>query len=620
MLDFVKKMLPVKKPIIKDNTFLIWEPCGKSHAEVVPGFAKYLCDLGYHVSVIVSKNAYKENLFSRIGENLNISYNKMSKYQARAYFKQADLSDVKGLLVTTVDKLCKAPHFDRVYENFDKNVDKSKLYFVIHDIKERVWANAMSEDLISLRELNFEQKDYKTVVVNPHYFGDVKITQKSELTNFVTVGELTVGKKNFDLFVKTVQKLVNNGITNFKITVIGKGKVENLPPEVVPYFDIKGRLPFDKMFEEIEKGDFLLTSYIDEEMHLRYIHQGTSGNFQLVYGFQKPIIIKDNFAPINGFSEKNSILYKDDDDFYNALIKGINMSQEQYHNMQEDIKAYAHNFYQISKLNLKSLIDSRQKNKKDNLTIGIPTLLKDAKILGELLDSLVTDNVIKKIIVINNSQKEFYYDNPKVEIKASEENMYVNPAWNYVAEIADTEYVALLNDDIKIPQNFCSQILALIDDNTGIVGISPKNVTNARNENNEIIKEPKAEDLILSNNIQLKTTPYKTEDFGVFMLFNKKNYVKIPPEFEVYYGDDWIFNKAKEAGKNNKILIGQNIWHYGSMTSHSISNDFIHKETKHWKKYYSTPWYKRICSVSITSRHYSCYILGIHFGIRRKYK
>lgn len=620
MLDFVKKMLPVKKPIIKDNTFLIWEPCGKSHAEVVPGFAKYLCDLGYHVSVIVSKNAYKENLFSRIGENLNISYNKMSKYQARAYFKQADLSDVKGLLVTTVDKLCKAPHFDRVYENFDKNVDKSKLYFVIHDIKERVWANAMSEDLISLRELNFEQKDYKTVVVNPHYFGDVKITQKSELTNFVTVGELTVGKKNFDLFVKTVQKLVNNGITNFKITVIGKGKVENLPPEVVPYFDIKGRLPFDKMFEEIEKGDFILTSYIDEEMHLRYIHQGTSGNFQLVYGFQKPIIIKDNFAPINGFSEKNSILYKDDDDFYNALIKGINMSQEQYHNMQEDIKAYAHNFYQISKLNLKSLIDSRQKNKKDNLTIGIPTLLKDAKILGELLDSLVTDNVIKKIIVINNSQKEFYYDNPKVEIKASEGNMYVNPAWNYVAEVADTEYVALLNDDIKIPQNFCSQILALIDDNTGIVGISPKNVTNARNENNEITKEPKAEDLILSNNIQLKTTPYKTEDFGVFMLFNKKNYVKIPPEFEVYYGDDWIFNKAKEAGKNNKILIGQNIWHYGSMTSHSISNDFIHKETKHWKKYYSTPWYKRICSVSITSRHYSCYILGIHFGIRRKYK
>ncbi len=620
MLDFVKKMLPVKKPIIKDNTFLIWEPCGKSHAEVVPGFAKYLCDLGYHVSVIVSKNAYKENLFSRIGENLNISYNKMSKYQARAYFKQADLSDVKGLLVTTVDKLCKAPHFDKVYENFSKNVDKSKLFFVIHDIKKRVWANAMSEDLISLRELNFEQKDYKTVVVNPHYFGDVKITPKSELTNFVTVGELAVGKKNFDLFVKTVQKLVNNGITNFKITVIGKGKVENLPPEVVPYFDIKGRLPFDKMFEEIEKGDFILTSYIDEEMHLRYIHQGTSGNFQLVYGFQKPIIIKDNFAPINGFSEKNSILYKDDDDFYNALIKGINMSQEQYQNMQEDIKAYAHNFYQISKLNLKSLIDSRQKNKKDNLTIGIPTLLKDAKILGELLDSLVTDNVIKKIIVINNSQKEFNYDNPKVEIKASEENMYVNPAWNYVAEIADTEYVALLNDDIKIPQNFCSQILALIDNNTGIIGISPKNVTNARNENNEIIKEPKAEDLILSNNIQLKTTPYKTEDFGVFMLFNKKNYVKIPPEFEVYYGDDWIFNKAKEAGKNNKILIGQNIWHYGSMTSHSISNDFIHKETKHWKKYYSTPWYKRICSVSITSRHYSCYILGIHFGIRRKYK
>ena len=54
-----------KKPIIKEKTFLVWEPCGKSHAEVVPGFVKYLLDLGYHVSVLVSPNAYKEKLFAR---------------------------------------------------------------------------------------------------------------------------------------------------------------------------------------------------------------------------------------------------------------------------------------------------------------------------------------------------------------------------------------------------------------------------------------------------------------------------------------------------------------------------------------------------------------------------
>ena len=57
-----------KKPIIKENTFLVWEPCGKSHAEVVPGFVKYLLDLGYHVSVLVSSNAYTEKFLQGLKE------------------------------------------------------------------------------------------------------------------------------------------------------------------------------------------------------------------------------------------------------------------------------------------------------------------------------------------------------------------------------------------------------------------------------------------------------------------------------------------------------------------------------------------------------------------------
>ena len=102
--NFIKNLF-IKKPEIKDNTFLIWEPCGHSHAEVVPGFVKYLLDLGYHVSVMVSPNAYKEKLFSRFSGNENISYNKMTQKQIRKFFKYSDLSDVKGVLVTTTGKI-----------------------------------------------------------------------------------------------------------------------------------------------------------------------------------------------------------------------------------------------------------------------------------------------------------------------------------------------------------------------------------------------------------------------------------------------------------------------------------------------------------------------------------
>lgn len=347
-----------KKPVIKDNTFLVWEPCGKSHAEVVPGFVKYLLDLGYHVSVLVSPNAYKEKLFARFNKNENISYNKMSQRQTRRYFKKSDLNNVKGVLVTTVGKLCTAPYYEQVDQTFNPKTDRSKLFYVEHEIDERVDRNCLPESMITLRKMDY--KDAKTVVVNPHYFGEIKITPKHDLTNFVAVGELKAGKKNTTVFIETAQKLIQNGITNFKITVVGKGKIEDLPKDVAQYFDIKGRLPFDKMFDEIEKGDFLLSAYEDIPGHIRYITTGTSGNFQLVYGFIKPIIIKENFAPINGFNDRNSILYKDDEDFYNAMVKAIKMSADDYQSMQNDLKNYADNFYNESRENLKNLIISQK--------------------------------------------------------------------------------------------------------------------------------------------------------------------------------------------------------------------------------------------------------------------
>jgi len=75
-----------KKPIIKENTFIVWEPCSKSHSEVVPGYVKYLLDLGYHVSVIVHPDRLKEGLFTRF-QNDNVSLNKISRKDVFKYLK-----------------------------------------------------------------------------------------------------------------------------------------------------------------------------------------------------------------------------------------------------------------------------------------------------------------------------------------------------------------------------------------------------------------------------------------------------------------------------------------------------------------------------------------------------
>ena len=112
------------------------------------------------------------------------------------------------------------------------------------------------------------------------------------------------------------------------------------------------------MYEELEKADFMLTSYNENSpAHIRYNTTGTSGNFQLVYGFLLPCVIIESFSLINGFDNSNSILYHSDSDYVSAMEKGINLSSEEYNNLQNNLKLYADNLYETSKENLRSLIN-----------------------------------------------------------------------------------------------------------------------------------------------------------------------------------------------------------------------------------------------------------------------
>ena len=349
---FIDKFL--LKPIIKDNTFIVWEPCSKSHSEVVPGYVKYLVDLGYDVSVLVDPDRIKEGLFVRFNSP-NVHINKISQSAIRNFFRYGDLSNIKGIIVTTVGKLCKnMKDYDGIYDGFNKTIELTKIHFVEHDIKETVDNGTWKKDLITLRETDY--KNTESIVVNPHYFGNTKITQKNlDITNFVTVGVIKPRKKDNGNIINAVMELHNKGITNFKITVIGKGEIKNIPEEIRKYFDIKGRLNFDKMYNEIEKADFMLTSY--NETHTRYITTGTSGNFQLIYGFLKPCIIIESFAKINRFNKNNSIIYQQPKDYALALEQAIILNQEEYKLMQNNLKETVKEFYNESLNNLKGAIN-----------------------------------------------------------------------------------------------------------------------------------------------------------------------------------------------------------------------------------------------------------------------
>ena len=259
-------------------------------------------------------------------------------------------------MVTTVGKIHEGIGYDDCIDTFNSTLNKNKLMLVEHDIKSAVDANLWDEKIITLREMDY--KNAKSIAINPHYFGDVKITPKNEdIINFLTVGIIRPRKKNNGTIINAALELHNKGITNFKITVVGKGTIKDIPKEIRKYFDIKGRLPFNKMYEEIEKADFLITSYDDDnERHLRYITTGTSGNFQLIYGFLKPCLINQKFAPLNSFNNENSIIYNGANEYASAMEKAINLSKEEYEQMQKSLKNTANEIYDKSLNNLKELI------------------------------------------------------------------------------------------------------------------------------------------------------------------------------------------------------------------------------------------------------------------------
>jgi hypothetical protein len=343
-------------PIISQNTFLVWEPCTYSHAEVVPGYVKYLLDLGLEVSVFMTPKRYEEGLFTRFHHS-HLALNNMPQAAIRRYFKKKGLAQAKGILITTARKISGASNYASERGLFaDKSTDQ-KVLLVEHDVKATVDNRLINPEIITLRKIHY--KNASTTVVNPHYFGEVKITAKnSDRVNFITIGAMRGKRRNASLLLDAVNVLHASGITNYKITVIGRGSLRGVPRHIRKYFDIKGRLGFAQMYDEIEQADFFLPLLdVENPLHERYITTGTSGSFQLIYGFVKPCLIAEKFAATNGFEQRNSIVYAANSDLGQAMIKAIQMTPTDYGSMQAALKKYADALYAESLANLQQLLN-----------------------------------------------------------------------------------------------------------------------------------------------------------------------------------------------------------------------------------------------------------------------
>ena len=345
MFNFLKLKNPVISPIIGDNTFLLWEPCSRNHAEVVPGFTKYLLDLGYSVSVMVEPERVDEGLFSLFEKNERIYLNRMTGKNTRSFLLKDGLARAKGILISTIT--------DKIRIKDIPLAPGQKILCVSHDVRRD--AASIDERTITLRRVNYN--GLKTVAINPHYFGGIQPHNKNRIVNFISVGALKEKRRNVALLVEAAEKLYKAGARDFRITVIGKGSLRVLPKELRTFFRITGRLKFREMYKEIQQADFFLPLLdpLNPE-HDRYITTGTSGSFQLINGFLKPPVIASRFAPINCFGSRNSVIYESNAELSDAMGKAILMTAEDYSTMRKNLERYARSLYRESLENLRSLI------------------------------------------------------------------------------------------------------------------------------------------------------------------------------------------------------------------------------------------------------------------------
>ena len=337
---------------VRKNSVLIIE-ANDCHGEVLPGYAKYFLDMGYNVNIIMHSDVYKSHPFCRMN-SAHLSITHLCSIHLHKLSKLDNLKDYQYILVNS-SAYYNTHNPQNVSTLQVLNLQKfSNLLVVEHDLKDITEFG--EESLLKDNKLLVLGNFGKGLMVNPHFFGKISITPKNDITNFIVVGGIAPQRKNHQLLLSALEKLLASNCHNFKITIIGRGKITDIPQSHRSYIDIKGYLDFPKMYQEMEQADFFLTLLdANNQDHYRYITTGVTGSAQLIYGFAKLPIIPQTFAEFYGFNSQNAIVY-DGDNLALAMQEAIDMTAQEYQKKQQNLQHLADKIYQQSLSNLKKAL------------------------------------------------------------------------------------------------------------------------------------------------------------------------------------------------------------------------------------------------------------------------
>jgi len=145
----------------------------------------------------------------------------------------------------------------------------------------------------------------------------------------------------------------------------------------------------------------------------------------------------------------------------------------------------------------------------------------------------------------------------------------LNHLWNGFYADYENEYLCFLNNDVRLSNNFTKTTKQVLDSDGDVFIVCHS--TN-HPEYRTVSDELKYEKF------------YRKVRQGWDFTIRRKDYTPIPESMEVYYGDDWIYNKVYDAGKLGAIIINSPIYHYLGASVKNLKGDEYFRDGEKYKK------------------------------------
>ena len=175
------------------------------------------------------------------------------------------------------------------------------------------------------------------------------------------------------------------------------------------------------------------------------------------------------------------------------------------------------------------------------------------QLLGDIENNTIHPS---EIILIDNASTENIfelvnkYKTLKIRYIRNPENIGVNSSWDLGRQLAQYEYIAILNNDIRVNKFFFEKIISIMTDQT--IGLASSEVS----KNLDDVLLNSIESSIVKNSFSICGNAY------VLRKTISDEIGPIPKELRTFCGDNFIISRIDQIGSRAIVMSNNNIFHY----------------------------------------------------------